>query len=501
MASLKSYILRRAALIPVSIFVLTSVIFVLIRVLPGAGPVEILNLKLPPEMVARINKDLGLDKSLFDQYLIYMSNIFLKFDFGFSYSTSTPIIDELVPRFMATLELSILASLIGVPLGIYIGTFSGKNRGNYKDNISRIYTIAVYSIPIFWLGIWMQVIFTKIFRKFQGQAFGWIPANLRTSSDVIPYIHNVTGIYFVDTLFFSGPPGWELIYYVFGVILFVTLLIGYIYKMNERGYKIEQSKLYSLVVAFVIYEISIMIIFSDIITQIGNLFTNIPLLHDLTDLIFFQYVIFIQAFFAILALLAWFLYYNDFSPELKPLIKKIFLFGFLLCLLPLIPYFLDSWFTVKQSTATTSTYSALTLFQDVMQHLILPSITLGLLISGVVARLVRTNMVTVMYEQFIDSSKARGISERKITYEYGLKNATVPAIPLIGLQFAILLGGAILTETTFSYFGLGLYLYRALTRKDYPAIQGSIILFSVCVAIVSFLSDIIYASMDKRVRL
>ena len=82
-----------------------------------------------------------------------------------------------------------------------------------------------------------------------------------------------------------------------------------------------------------------------------------------------------------------------------------------------------------------------------------------------------------------------------------MKNATIPSIPIIGLQFAILLGGAILTETTFSYFGLGLYLYNAIVSKDYPQIQAAVILFSICVAIVSFISDIIYASIDKRVRL
>jgi ABC-type dipeptide/oligopeptide/nickel transport system permease component len=516
----------------------------LIRVLPGAGPVEILNLKLPPDRVALINKELGLDKSLFDQYILYLTNIFINFDFGTSFATNTPIVDELIPRFMATIELSILASIIGIPLGIYIGTYSGRHRGTNKDNAIRIYTIAVYSIPIFWLGIWMQVIFAKIMKNTAGGLLGYLPANTRTSDQIIPYIHNVTGIYFIDSLLFTGPDGWQNIYYLFIIIVFLTLLVSYLYLSKIKNFDVEKDKIYLLIFSFIISEICLGSIFSlelnvfsgllailsisiivgflyflksvnakenkNNILYIGALIAFIEFSLIITNYVFIDllislfgyYEFFLKAFLFLIAFSVWIFFYNGFHPKFKGYFKKMYLIAFLLCFIPLIPYFMDSWFVVKTPVNNHEvSYTAITLFEDVFRHLILPSITLGLLISGVVARLVRTNMVTVMFEQFIDSSKSRGISEKKITYDYGLKNATVPAIPLIGLQFAILLGGAILTETTYSYVGLGLYLFSALSSKDYPAIQASIILFSICVAIVSFLSDIIYATMDKRVRL
>ena len=136
-----------------------------------------------------------------------------------------------------------------------------------------------------------------------------------------------------------------------------------------------------------------------------------------------------------------------------------------------------------------------------MRHLLLPGFALGMLISSIVSRVIRTNMIITMNESYIDSSRARGIPERKITYNYAMKNATVPTIPLLGLQFALLLSGAILTETTFSFPGLGYYLFQALQAKDFTEIQGALIFLSMNVAIISFITDLVYAFMDPRVRL
>ncbi len=487
MASYRGYVLRRMILIPISILVLTTIVFFLIRVLPGASPVKVLNLKLSPAQVARLNAQFGLNRPIWDQYILFLQNVFIKFDFGTSIASNTPILVEIMPRFMATIELSILASIIGVPLGILIGTYSGKFRGQKRDHLLRIYTIAVYSIPIFWLGIWMQVLFGQIFQKSLSNSNGWIPPNLRTGTNVSPYIHKVTGIYTIDTLLFSGPPGWEFIYYVIYFVFFVTFFIAYIYYIKIHDKELNRQIIIMLSLTFLFSEIAIFLDFNNGILSLDSLLGT--------------YSFIIKVLLFLFSFLIWIFFYTTFDNEDKGYFKKIFLIAFILSLIPLVPYFYDSWFITKTDIQAKAVYSGLSLFQDVIKHLILPSVTLGLLLSGVVARLVRTNMITVVYEQFIDSSKARGIPDNKITYDYALKNATIPSIPIIGLQFAILLGGAILTETTFSYFGLGLYLYNAIVSKDYPQIQAAVILFAVCVSIVSFISDIIYASIDKRVRL
>ena len=106
-----------------------------------------------------------------------------------------------------------------------------------------------------------------------------------------------------------------------------------------------------------------------------------------------------------------------------------------------------------------------------------------------------------MNEAYIDASRARGIAEKKIVYNYAQKNATIPAIPLFGTQFALLLAGALLTETTFSYRGLGFYLFQAIQAQDFPQIEAAIVFLTFSVAIVSFFTDLLYASLDPRVRL
>ncbi len=134
-----------------------------------------------------------------------------------------------------------------------------------------------------------------------------------------------------------------------------------------------------------------------------------------------------------------------------------------------------------------------------IKHLILPSLTLGIVLSGAYTRLVRNNMVDVLSMDFIRSYKARGIPGYKITW-YALKNAFIPVITLMGLQFAILLGGAILTETTFSWPGMGTFIVDRIEYRDYNSIQGAIIFFAFFVAVISLVVDVIYALLDPRIK-
>jgi peptide/nickel transport system permease protein len=140
------------------------------------------------------------------------------------------------------------------------------------------------------------------------------------------------------------------------------------------------------------------------------------------------------------------------------------------------------------------------IFKDVVLHLILPAVTLGLIISGVLIRLVRVNVLQTMKGDYIEAARARGINEHAVVYNHAFKNALVPVITVLGLQIALLLSGAVLTETTFNWPGIGFELVRYLNNRDYIAVQGIITFFALVVIIVSVLIDFFSAWIDPRVR-
>lgn len=133
-------------------------------------------------------------------------------------------------------------------------------------------------------------------------------------------------------------------------------------------------------------------------------------------------------------------------------------------------------------------------------HLALPSLTLGLYLSGVFTRLTRANMLGTLQEDYITAARARGIPERIVVYRHALKNAFIPILTMLGLQFALLMAGAVLTETTFSWPGMGRFLAERIEYRDFPSIQGSVVFFALLVTGVSLLVDIIYAYLDPRIR-
>jgi peptide/nickel transport system permease protein len=139
-------------------------------------------------------------------------------------------------------------------------------------------------------------------------------------------------------------------------------------------------------------------------------------------------------------------------------------------------------------------------FWDVFLHLILPAVTLGLLVSGVLIRLVRVNLMQTMRGDYVEAAQARGLSERRVVLHHAFRNALVPVITVAGLQFALLLGGAILTEETFNWPGIGFQLVRYLNERDYIAVQGIITIFALAVVVVSILIDLVNAFIDPRVR-
>ena len=138
--------------------------------------------------------------------------------------------------------------------------------------------------------------------------------------------------------------------------------------------------------------------------------------------------------------------------------------------------------------------------KDCIEHLILPAVTLGLVTAGVFIRLIRVNVIRTLRDDYIEAARARGIKERDVVYRHAFRNALVPVITVIGLTFAGLLGGAVLTETTFNWPGIGHQLVLYLENRDYAAVQGIIIVFGLIVVFVSLVIDFINAFIDPRIR-
>ncbi len=141
-----------------------------------------------------------------------------------------------------------------------------------------------------------------------------------------------------------------------------------------------------------------------------------------------------------------------------------------------------------------------TIIVDVLEHAALPAIALGLLTAGVFLRLVRTNVIGTLGAQYVEAGRSRGVSEYRLVTKHAYKPALIPIITVMGLQMALLMGGAVLTETTFEWKGLGFKLAEYLTARDFVAVQGIVMLLAVIVALTNFMVDIIAALIDPRVR-
>ena len=319
------------------IFILVTLVFLIVRIMPGDPVRAMLRPGAPQEYVDNIKHSLGLDKPLIIQYFEYLYNL-LRGDLGESLAPvqGRPIVKDLREKFPATLELSIFSMAISMVIGIFTGAYAAYKRRSFIDYGFRIYGIVIYTIPVFWLGLMLQMFF--------GVYLKLLPVYGRIGIGLTP--EKITGLFILD-----------------------SILTG-----NMAG-----------------------------------------------------------------------------------LVSAI-------------------------------------------KHLILPSLTLGLYISGVFTRLTRTNMLDVLSQDFITAARARGLSERVVVYKHALKNALIPIMTMMGLQFALLLAGAVLTETTFSWPGLGRFLIDRILYRDFPSIQSSVVFIAILVAVVSLLVDIIYSYLDPRIR-
>lgn len=327
---------RRIALSLIALIGITLIVFILSHVVPGdparlaAGP------QAREEQVETVRKEFGLDKPLPQQYFIYMSNLF-KGDFGKSLQSRRPVADDLKDYFPATLELTLVATLITVIGGVASGLISAVRKNTWIDQVTRVISLAGVSIPVFWLGLVLVLIFYR--------QLGWLPFGGRLDPSLSPP-DRITGMYIIDSI------------------------------------------------------------------ATGN------------------------------------------------------------------------WQTLGSSIA----------------YLVLPSITLAFSSLGVVSRMTRASLLDVLQEDYIRTARGKGLKERVVLLRHALKNALIPVITIIGLQFGSLLGGAFLVEVIFSWPGLGTYAMKAIMFLDYNGIIGVTLLTGIVFMITNLLVDLLYIAVDPRIR-
>jgi peptide/nickel transport system permease protein len=138
-------------------------------------------------------------------------------------------------------------------------------------------------------------------------------------------------------------------------------------------------------------------------------------------------------------------------------------------------------------------------FWQGLRYMILPSTTLGLYMAAVVARMTRSSMLEVLRLEYITHARAKGLGEWKVLTKHALKNAFAPTLTTIGLQYGLLLGGAVITETVFSLPGLGSYVVVSIYDRDYPVVQGCILFISLVYVVINLVVDLLYGYFDPRI--
>lgn len=307
-SKLIKYILRRIAfLIPVIIGV-TFIVFSLMYITPGDPAKIILGESAPQSAVNELRDQMGLNKPFLVQYGNYLGKLVLHQDIGTSYVTKRPVIKEIGDCFPATLKLAALSMLFAILIGIPIGIISAVKQYSIFDNISMIFALIGISMPVFWLGLLLILLFAV--------KLHWLPAS-----------------------------------------------------------------------------------------------------------------------------------------------------GF-----------------------------------DSIKYMILPAISLGAQSVAIITRMTRSSMLEVIRQDFIRTVRAKGQKESKVVLRHALGNALIPIITIVGLQFGGLLGGAVLTESIFSIPGVGRLMVQSIQMRDFPVVQGGVLLIAIAFSIVNLLVDLLYAYVDPRIK-
>jgi len=348
--TLGRYILRRLLSVIPTLIGVTLVIFLFQRLIPGDPAVAMLGERATEENVARIREQFGLDRPPFldrdalaegdlagffdSQYTRYFSRL-IRLDLGESIHRRIPVAETLRERFPATLELSLFSMFIALLIGIPFGIASASRRNSTLDGITMVSSLIGVSMPIFWLGIMLIMLFAVLLQ--------WLPSGGRLSTGI--EIQSITNLLLLDSLITWNIPG----------------------------------------------------------------------------------------------------------------------------------------------------------FLDALQHIILPGIALATIPAAIITRMTRSSMLDVLQEDYIRTASAKGLSERIVLFRHALKNAFLPVITIIGIQVGILLAGAVLTETIFSWPGIGKWVYDSILGRDYPIVQGVTLLIAIIFLLVNLVVDLSYALLDPRI--
>ena len=334
------YITQRILLLIPTLLGVLTIVFFMTALSPGDPARVMLGERANAEQLEQLREELGLNKPIGEQYLIYLKNS-IKLDFGKSIKSGRPVMEEISEHFPATVELALVAMLLATTLGILIGVISAVKQNTWIDYTSMVGALVGVSMPVFWLGLVMIMIFSV--------GFGWLPTGGRM--EVRLFFKPITHLFVLD-----------------GVILWI---------------------------------------------REGN------------------------------------------------------------------PAYLKS----------------------AIEHIILPAIALGTIPLAIIARTTRSSMLETMHQDYVKTARAAGIPERRVIFKYALKNALLPIITVVGIQFGLLLAGAILTETIFAWPGIGRWIYTAISARDYPAIQAGVIVVSAVFVGINVIVDILYSIVNPKIRL
>jgi peptide/nickel transport system permease protein len=329
------YTLRRIiALIPVLIGV-SVIVFLFLHLIPGDPAEAMLGDRATTASVARLRTAYGLDQPWPNQYVLFMSHV-VQGDLGRSIRSNNPVTAELGQRFPATVELTLLAMLLSVLIGIPAGIVSATRRGTLVDHTSMLVALVGVSMPIFWLGLMLAWFF--------GVQLKLLPfsARLDTGTRFVP----ITGLLLLDSVL--------------------------------RG----------------------------------------------------------------------------------------------------------DW----------------AVFGQVVRHLALPALALSTVPMAIIARMTRGAMLDVLNQDYVRTARAKGLRDRVVVLGHALKNALLPVVTIVGLQVGVLLSGAILTETIFSWPGIGRWVFESIQFRDYPVVQSMTLVIAGIFVLANLVVDLSYAWLDPRVR-
>jgi peptide/nickel transport system permease protein len=328
------FIIRRSLIIIPTLLGVSIVVFLLLAITPGDPAELLLGERATVESLEAMREYLGLNEPLHVQYGLYLKRL-IKLDLGETIWTRQKVIVEIKERFPATIELSLAAMFISCFFGVILGIISASKQYSVFDYLSMVVSLIGVSMPVFWLGLMLMLVFSLY--------LGWFPISGRIGIDV--ELEVITNFYILDA----------------------------------------------------------------IITR--------------------------------------------------------------------------NWAALR----------------DVLHHLALPALALSTIPMAIVARMTRSSMLEVLRQDYIKTARAKGLSETKVVFKHALRNSLIPVVTVIGLQFGILLGGAILTETVFAWPGVGKWLYDGVMKRDYMVIQGGTMLVATIFVVVNTLVDVLYAFINPRI--